>query len=44
MICKKLMTKMFLIGPILGAMLAAGVLVGCVKTRDAERVENLTPG
>ena len=30
MICKKLTTRMFLIGPVLSAMLAAGVLVGCV--------------
>ena len=42
MICKKLMTRMFLIGPVLGAMLAAGVLVGCVA--DSGRGEGRESG
>ena len=33
MICKKLMTKMFLFGPVLGAILSALIVVGC--TGDA---------
>ncbi|MCY3937309.1 MAG: hypothetical protein OXG22_02995 [Chloroflexi bacterium] len=42
MICKKLMTRMFLIGPVLGAMLAAGILVGCVD--DSGRREGRDSG
>ncbi len=43
MICKKLMTKMFLFGPVLGAMLSAALLIGCTDNtgpddgRDADR-------
>ena len=42
MIFEKLMTRAFLIGPVLGAMLAAGILIGCAD--DAGRGEGRDSG
>ena len=36
MICKKMITRTFLIGPVLAAIIGAGVLVGCTGDTGPE--------
>ena len=41
MICKKLMTKTFLFGPVLGTILSAVIVSGCTGDADSETAEIL---
>ena len=41
---KKLMTKRFLIGPAAGAILSAGILIGCTVDNGSEGREGISEG
>ena len=44
MISKKLMTKKFLIAPVAGAILSAGILIGCTTDNGSEGREGASEG